>query len=171
MREFISGILLIICFLLQSTLFSQFTIGGIEPNLLIILVASVGFLVDRKAGLILGFFAGLLTDIFFGSVIGIYALMYMYIGFINGFFKKILYSGDFKLPIGLIALSDLFFGHIYYFVMFMIKGDFHYTYYLFSIILPEVIYTSVIACILYPLINIIYKKIEKFEERIDTPIG
>lgn len=171
MREIISALLLIIGFLLQSTLFSQFTIGGIEPNILIILVATVGFLVDNKNGLILGFFAGLLTDVFFGSIIGINALIFMYIGYMNGFFKKVLYSGDFKLPIGLIAISDILYGHLYYFVMFLIKGDFHYTYYLLSVILPEVVYTSVIACLLYPLLNIIFKKIEKYEERIDTSIG
>lgn len=171
MREFISGLLLIIGFLLQSTLFSQFTIGGIEPNILIILVATVGFLVDSKNGLILGFFAGLLTDIFFGSVIGIYAIIFMYIGYMNGFFKKVLYSKDYKLPIGLIAISDVLFGHLCYVTMFLIKGDFHYTYYLMSVILPEVIYTSVIACLLYPLLHTIYQKIEKYEERIDSTIG
>lgn len=171
MREIASALLLIIGFLLQSTLFSQFTIGGIVPNILIIIVASIGFLVSRRSGMLTGFFAGLLVDIFFGSVLGIYSLFYMYIGYLNGFFKKILYSGDFKLPIMLIAISNLVYGHCCYFVFFLIKGDFNYSYYLVSIILPEVIYTTVLACIFYPFINFIFKKIAKREERFEDTIG
>ena len=46
----------------------------------------------RRAGLIFGFFAGLLIDLFNGyeNVIGINALIYMYIGFVNGIFKDII---------------------------------------------------------------------------------
>ena len=94
MKQAASAIFLIFGFLLQSTLFAQFSIGGINPNLLIIVVASIGFLVGSKYGMITGFIAGLMVDVFFGSVIGLYSLIYMYIGYINGNFKKILFSGE-----------------------------------------------------------------------------
>ena len=73
MKTVVNAILIIIAFLLQSTLFSRFTVAGITPNLLLIVVASIGFLSGRRRGLIAGFFAGLLFDVFFGSVYGLYA--------------------------------------------------------------------------------------------------
>lgn len=171
MNAVASVLLLIISFLLQSTLFSQFTIVGVVPNLLIIVVASIGFLVGRKYGLIVGFAAGMLVDVFFGSVIGIYALLYMYTGFINGLFKKILYPNDFRLPLGLIVGSDIIYGHACYIVFFLLKGDFHYFYYLRAVILPEVVYTTVIACILYPIIQVIFRWIARHEEKVEETIG
>ncbi len=156
---------------MQSTLLSQFTIGGIAPNLLIIIVATVGFIHGNKFGMITGFAAGLILDIYFGSVIGLYAMIYMYIGYINGLFKKILYEGDFKLPFGLIIASDLLYGHICYVCMFLIKGDFRYLYYLRSVILPEVVYTSVIACVLFPFMKLIFGITQKIFVEEEETIG
>lgn len=171
MKALASGLLLILSFLLQSTLLARFTIGGIIPNLVIIIVASVGFLEGRKYGMTLGFIAGLIMDVFFGSVIGIYALVYMYIGFINGLFKKLLFPQDFKLPLGLIAGSDIVCGHAIYLILFIFKGQFHYGYYLRNIMLPEVVYTVVIACIIYPFIHFIFTKINNREEKVEDLIG
>ncbi len=166
MRIIASGVFCIVSFILQSTLFSQFNIGGIVPNLLLIVTATIGFIIGRKYGMVTGFVAGLLTDIFFGSVIGFYALMYMYIGYLNGTFKKILYPGDFKLPLLLIVGSDVIYSHAVYFFMFFIQGQFHYAFYLKKVILPEVVYTTVIACILYPIMKFFFNKIDKWEQKV-----
>ena len=118
MKTVVNAIFIIIAFLLQSTLFSRFTVAGITPNLLLIVVASIGFLSGRRRGLIAGFFAGLLFDVFFGSVYGLYACIFMYIGFTNGIFQKLLFPNDIKLPLGLIVVSDFLYGHICYIFMF-----------------------------------------------------
>ena len=68
MRRKISVILIVvICFLLQSTLFSALSFASISPNLLIVVVSSFGFMRGRKEGLFIGFFCGLLLDIFGGG--------------------------------------------------------------------------------------------------------
>ena len=92
-RKIVLAITIIACFLLQCTVFKALSIASISPNLLIVVVASFGFMRGKKEGLFVGFFAGLLLDIMFGTVIGFYALIYMYIGYLNGFFKRIFFSG------------------------------------------------------------------------------
>lgn len=158
-------IFMLISFLLQSTLLSQFTIGGITPNLIIIVTASLGLLLGRRYGMISGFIVGLIVDIFFGRILGVYALLYMVVGYANGFFRKVLFPGDFKLPLALIIGSDLAFGHACYILMFLLRGDFEYLYYLTSIILPEVIYTTIIAIFYFPLIKWVFDKIKHHEEK------
>ena len=64
-RTITVGILILVCFLLQSSVFTRLDLGGIVPNLLIILTASFGFMRGEKEGLIIGFICGLLMDILF----------------------------------------------------------------------------------------------------------
>lgn len=166
MSNFVSFLLVLICFLMQSTLFSQFTIGGIMPNIVLMTIAIVGFLVGRKTSLILGFLVGLCMDVLYGSFLGFYALVYMYIGFANGVAKKLLFPNDFKLPLSLIALSDFAYGNICYIFLFLLRGQYNYLFYLRAVILPEVIFTSLIGIIVYPALYSIYKFIEDKEKQL-----
>ena len=166
MRRFLFSVLLIIgSFVLQTTLFQALSFGGIVPNLMIVLTASYGFMRGKKAGLLTGFFSGLLCDIFFGPVIGLNALIYMYIGYLNGKFNRIFYPEDIKLPLALILCSDLAYGLLCYLLFFLMRGKFHFGYYLLHIILPEAVYTIVVTLLLYPLILWINKRLESREQR------
>lgn len=160
-----SAVLIILCFILQSTVFKGIAFGGIVPNLMIVLTASFGFMRGEKTGLIFGFFCGLLADIFFGEVIGLYAMIYMYIGYGNGKFNRIFYPEDIKLPLALILVSDFVYGLLCYIILFLMRGRFHISYYFMHIILPEMVYTILVTLILYPLVLWLNKKLEDREQR------
>ena len=117
-KVFFSGLLILCLYLLQSTLFAMFSIGGIRPNLLIIATASLGFLGGKRTGIYAGFFSGLLIDIAFRPIYGVNALLYMYIGYICGLFKKVVFSGDIKLPLLFIAGRDFVYIMAFYFFYF-----------------------------------------------------
>ena len=68
-------IIVTISYLLQVTLFEALSFASISPNLLIIVVSEFGFMRGKKEGLFVGFFCGLLLDLFGGSVRGFYALL------------------------------------------------------------------------------------------------
>ncbi len=164
-RNVFIALMVIVCFVLQSTLFQIISFGDIAPNLLIIITAAFGFMCGKKCGLIVGFASGLLYDIFFGNVLCFHALIYMYIGYINGNFKQIFYKDDIKLPLVLITASDLVFNITYYVLLFMLRGRFHFIHYLKSIMIPEVVYTIVATLILYPFIRFVTGKLEQGEKR------
>ena len=162
-RAITVGILIFVCFLLQSSVFTRLELGGITPNLLIVLTASFGFMRGEKSGLIIGFICGLLMDIFFAEYMGLYALVYMYIGFLNGKFKKIFYPDDIKLPIALIFFSDLAYGLVCY-LTFLLRGKFHFGHYVTHVILPEIVYTIIVTIALYPIVLMINKKLDDYEK-------
>ena len=164
-RVIITLLFIFICFLLQCTVFHALAFGRIVPNLLIVLTSSFGFMRGEKSGLLIGFLGGLLTDIFFGGVIGFYAILYMYIGYINGKFTPIFYPEDIKLPITLILCSDFFYGIVCYVILFLLRGRFDFGYYMRNIILPEIVYTIVVTLFLYPIILWVNKKLEQAEKR------
>lgn len=166
MRRAVSvTVIIIICFLLQSTVFQALSFASISPNLLIVVCASFGFMRGRKEGLLIGFASGLLLDIFFGDVLGFYALLYMYVGFINGCFKKQFYPDDVKLPMLMIAGSDLVYNLLVYLLRFMLRGEFRLGYYMLHIIIPELVYTLLVSVILYFIILKINQKLEAIEKR------
>lgn len=67
-RKIVLFIIIAICFLLQTTVFRALTFANIGPNLLIIVVSSFGLMRGKKEGLWVGFFCGLLIDIFLGFI-------------------------------------------------------------------------------------------------------
>lgn len=164
-RNIVYFIIIAICFLIQTTIFARISITNISPNLLIIVVSSFGLMRGRKEGMWLGFFSGLLIDIFFGFCIGAYALIYMYIGYVNGIFQKRFYPDDIKLPMLLIGGSDLLYNLVVYFFMFLLRGRFSFLYYLKSIIIPEFVYTMVISILLYLVFLKVNQKLEAHEKR------
>lgn len=165
LRKFIVALFVLVSYVLQCSVFSHIAFAGIIPNMMIVLTASFGFMRGEKEGLIIGFFCGLLNDIFFGSFLGFYALVLMYIGYLNGKFSRIFYPEDIKLPIALIVTSDLSFGTICYILLFMLRGKFQFTYYFSHVILPEMLYTVLVTLFLYPLILKVNGKLEARERR------
>ena len=146
------GILIIACFLCQSTLFHYLELAGVVPNLLLIITMSFGLMRGRKEGLLVGFFSGLLVDVFSGTVIGPFAFLYMTLGYANGFFHRIYYVEDVLLPMFMITVNDFLFNVSVYFVYFMLRNKLQFSEYLVKIILPEMIYTILITLFFYKIL-------------------
>ena len=164
-RPVITILIIIVCFLLQCTVFQKLSFASISPNLLVIVTASFGFMRGRKEGMWVGFLCGIITDIFFGDLIGFYALFYTILGYVNGFFKRIFYPEDIKLPLFLIGASDFLLGNAVCVLMFIMRSKFHYWYYMGNIIIPELIYTVLVTLVLYQIILHINQKLESEEKR------
>lgn len=166
-RNIVMVIVILFSFILQTTVFQTLSFGGISPNLLIIVTASYGFMFGKKYGMTVGFICGLLMDVFYGSALGFYALIYLYIGAGNGIFNNIFYQNDIKLPLVLISASDFIYSFMCYVLLFLLRGRFQFTFYLKSIILPEIVYTIFVTVFLYPCILLLNKTLEDTEKRGD----
>lgn len=156
-RKVTMAVLILVGIILQSTVCQMISIASIKPNLLIILIVSFGLMRGRRDGMLTGFFCGLLTDIFFNSIIGFNALIYLWVGYFSGYFYRIFYDDDIKTPLFLISVSDLVYGIVQYGFMFLMRGRIHFFYYLGRVILPEVFYTLMVTIVVYRLLYAINK--------------
>ncbi|MEG0804948.1 MAG: rod shape-determining protein MreD [Lachnospiraceae bacterium] len=170
-RKITVFVLIILCFLLQTTVFKSIAFASVSPNLMIVVTSAIGFMRGKKEGMLVGFFSGLLMDIFFGSALGLYAMIYMYIGYLNGFFRKLFFPEDIKLPILLISGSDLLVNIVIYILLFFFRSRFHFGYYLLNIMMPEVVYTILVSIVLYFIILRINQKLEAIEKRSAVKFG
>ena len=148
-QKVVTALEIFITFLLQTTLFPSISVASVVPNLLLILTVSNGFMRGKKAGLFTGFFSGLMIDIFYSDLLGFYALVYMYIGFLNGMLFKVYYDDDVKVPMVLVAISDLVYGLAIYGFQFLLRGRTQIFYYFWHIIIPEMVYTTLMTLIVY----------------------
>ena len=161
-RKSIEFVLVFVCFLLQCTLFKFISLGGIAPNLLIILTSAFGFMKGRTEGMFVGFFSGLMVDVLFGNgIIGLYTLIYTYIGFFNGMFNRMFFPDDVRLPIILITFSDLIYCFVVYVLTFLLRSRFDFGYYVLHIIIPEAVYTIFITILFYRLLLKIETSLER----------
>jgi rod shape-determining protein MreD len=154
-----------LCVVIQTTLLPMIAIANIRPNLILIITASFGFMRGSKEGMLVGFFAGLMVDTLFGTILGFYALIYLLFGFLNGLFQQIYLDEDIKLPILLISVTSLVYGLCIYLFHFVLRGEFAFLNYLNQVILPELIYTIAAGIVLYPLILWVNRKLVVEEKR------
>jgi len=155
---------IILCgFVFQTTLFQALSFGGISPNILIIITVSYGFMYGKKCGMVTGFLCGLLMDLFYGDVLGFYALVYLYIVSANGVFHSIFYKDDIKLPLVLILASDFVYSFTCYVLLYLLRSRFDIIFYLKHVILPEVVYTIFVTVFIYPCILLLNRTIDEIE--------
>ena len=154
-RFFIDLALILVFFVLQTTIFPMLKISSIIPNVLIILVSCSGFMQGDREGMFVGFACGLLLDICSFDIFGFYTILYMLIGYLNGLLHNFFYLKDLKIPAIMIISSDLVCCFATYFFLFLLRSRFEFGFYFLNIILPEVVYTLLVAVIIYPLLWLI----------------
>ncbi len=164
-RILITAGLIALVFLLQESVFPHLALGGITPNCIIILVCFAGFSSGALEGMLVGFFSGILLDLMHGQWFGMYALLYLYIGFLNGSFRKFFFGEDLKLPLLFTGLSDIIYGFVIYFFIFFTRQKTDVLFYIRSIIIPEAVYTMVVMIALYVPLLLIYNFMGKQKQR------
>ena len=158
-------ILIMAFYLLQVTLGNVIEIGGIKPNLLIILPVLFGFLHGKNEGMFVGFFAGFMYDIFFSGLFGFSSLVFVYIGYFSGVFYQKYEETEMLIPLGLLLAGNFSFGFLSYIGNFLLHNRLNVMYYVSRFILPEVVYTLIIAVVLYKPVAFLNKKLEPWNKR------
>lgn len=164
-RRIIMVLLVLISFFIQSAVFPAIAIGSIKPNLLLVLTVSFALMRGRGEGMFVGFFCGILTDLFYGSLLGVHALIYVLIGYINGHCYRIFYDDDIKMPVVLSIASDFSYGIVIYLFQFLLRGRISFPFYLGRIIIPEIIYTALLTLVIYRILFKLNRKLERSEQR------
>ena len=88
-RIIVTAVILLAAYVLQTAVFPAFEIAGVKPNFMLIVTASFGFMRGKREGMLIGFVSGLMIDVQFGDIIGLYAFIYMIAGYVNGLFEQI----------------------------------------------------------------------------------
>lgn len=158
-------ILIIFFYLLQVTLGRTIGIGGIMPNLLVVLPVLFGFLNGRIEGMFVGFFAGLMYDLYFSGLFGFSSLVFVYIGYFAGIFHQKYEENEMLVPLAILLLGSFSFGFLSYIGNFLLHNRLNVVYFVSRFILPEVIYTLLVTVALYKPLVFLNGRLDRRDKR------
>lgn len=163
LRVAVMFLLILINYVLQSTVFGAVAILGVKPDTALILIVSYGILRGDVEGAVFGFCAGLLHDISGGYVIGLYAMLGMWIGYISGKPFKDFFHDNYFLPFFVVVIAAIFHEFLFYCCGILFTGKADLFYYARAVILPKTIYTASLAIPFYSLMYVVNARIERYE--------
>lgn len=160
----------LITYFLQSNFFYWFTIGGIMPNLFVILQLFISLFVGTKVGITYGVFFGIFLDVVMGKNVGIYTIMLTIVSMLGIYFDKN-FSKDSRLTIMLMVIASTFIFELGCYVLNIIMQGINIeVLYFIKTIVVEIIYNAIITIIIYPGVQLLGYKIEEIfkEQKILT---
>ena len=164
-RTAIYLILILCAFTIQTSVFPLMTVFSSTPNLLLILTFSFGFIYGSMTGMLCGFAAGLLMDLFYTGPFGFYSLIFVCCGYANGIFNRYYYDDFITLPLLLCGANELIYNLYIYVFRFFLRGRYDILYYLVKLVLPELLFSLLITLIAYRFFLKVGKKLDHMEQR------
>jgi rod shape-determining protein MreD len=106
---FVFSLVVFLCaMIVQTTLLNFFTIDGVKPDLVLIIVIYLGLMEGPNLGCLGGFSLGLFEDVYSGiSLGGVNALSKTIAGFLSGLLGKRLYTQSLFTPIICVGLGTV----------------------------------------------------------------
>lgn len=164
MRIFITAIVIVINFILQSTWLHALTIYSVLPNTIVILIVSYALLRGKKEGALVGLCVGLLQDIFFGTTMGYFGILGALTGYLAGRSNENFYRENYLMPMALCSIGVFLYETAIYITGFLFRGQLNYFYVLSRFIVPEMVYTAIFTIILYRILFFINEWLELKEK-------
>lgn len=159
-RKICELILILFVYGLQCTAGRVLAIGGIAPNLLVILPVLFGFLNGKNEGIYVGFLCGMIYDLFTYDILGLSSIAMMFIGYFSGYFFQKYEEKEMLIPVSLVGIASVAYGFMSYVVNFLLHNRLDIGYYFKRYIMPEAVYTVCIALLIYRVIVVLNKLFE-----------
>jgi rod shape-determining protein MreD len=139
--------------MLQTVLVSSLVIGGGAPDLLLVVVISLGLLRGSVPGAVFGFVAGLVVDLLTLDTLGISSLVLTLAGFWAGRYGETTGRGGRLAPltaVGVITVLAALFGFVLH---YMLGEDVVARYALVTVLVPTVVLNLLLALPVYALVR------------------
>ncbi|SNS35230.1 rod shape-determining protein MreD [Anaerovirgula multivorans] len=157
MKTLIIGIIIIVNFILQSTVLKYTSIYNIIPNTSLILVVCFAINSDKKKGALIGFIIGILQDIIFGKILGLNALIYMLMGYLITLANKNIFKENYIIPFLFTVLGTVSYYIFGTFFIYFLGFNMDFFNIFKNMLIMEVLYNAIISIFVYKYVYKIYK--------------
>ncbi len=145
--------LLAVVAILQSTVVSHFQVWGVFADLPLLVVVNWAILRGPREGLVWGFVAGLVLDVFSGAPFGAATFGLMAVGSLSGLGTSTVFRSQVALPMVAALLTTIIYDIIFLAVVWISGNPVSWLDSLFRLILPS----AVLNTVLTPVIMVIMR--------------
>ncbi len=135
---------------LQVGIAPHIVIGGVVPNILLLVVVTLALVQGPRAGTIAGFSTGLLFDLMGTAPIGPAALVFCVVGFLAGSLQANTFAEGWLLPLLILFIASLT-AEVSYSIVLAVLGEGGFGVgTVFGVMLPGAVYNAALAVLVYP---------------------
>lgn len=149
MTSLIVFLIIIINFILESTIIHHFDIFGVVPNTALIITVIVALLRGKRLGSVVGLISGLLEDIIFCPIIGINAFTLFFTGYFVGLMENKLSKDNILIPIISSLISTISYHLMYSLFLYFLSYDISLVNFFKKTVLIEMGFNGFISIFLY----------------------
>jgi rod shape-determining protein MreD len=151
------GLSFLFVLLIEGSVFSFFMLEKALPDIFLVMVVSLGFILDERRGAVIGLCAGLLQDVIFSSAVGFFALAKMLIGYGAGLLGREFYREQLFAPALLVFVATLSHELLLYLLVSRLMGSgMPVQWSLSRLFIPKAFYNTALTMLLYPLFFRLY---------------
>lgn len=143
------SILVLLVSVMQVSIFSEYSIFGSTPDLVICTVLCISFFVGRYAGAITGIGAGFLIEAMGSVGISLLPVFYLFLGYVAGHYARAIHPKRYTVYLFYLFLTVIFRMIITLTYIGLTYETFHLLEVTAKILLPEAADTAIAGCILY----------------------
>lgn len=136
--------------LLQVGLAPYVAVGGVVPNLLLLVVVTLALVRGPAAGTSAGFAAGLIFDLLGSGPVGPMALVLALTGYVAGLLHEQMFAEGWLLPLTVLALASLSAEVAYGLILDLLGSPGPFWLAFVTKMLPGAVYNTVLALVVYP---------------------
>lgn len=146
-------LLILFALVLQSTLFSVFSIGGVKPDLSLIVLIFISYRKGHIAGQLTGFSVGLIEDFLSLAPLGFHSLVKTLIGFLYGYIQGRVVIDVIVIPVLFVSVATIMKLFLSWIVslVFSITAVKIYFFHLNTLI--EITYNAVLTPVIFIVLN------------------
>ncbi len=159
MGIFATILIFAVAYLLQTTFVSHIAIFGMKPDLILAALICFGAFHGKEKGALMAAIMGIIVDLLFGKIFGVYTLMYLYIVVAASVIFEFLFEHNI-LTVGVVTLTLGLVGGILYSLVLRLSGQQFGLLFIVKMVLPCALYTALASAVLYPVLSRIYRRYE-----------
>lgn len=145
--------------ILQATLAGRLVINGVKPDLVLIIILLWTLAFGAASGISWAFIGGIWLDVFSGGPLGASSLSLMLAAIVAGFGHNYFSRDNVAIPVLAVAFGSLVFAFSYLGILQLlglfnvIEGRFEFGPSVENIIVPSMIYNTIVTAIAIPFLN------------------
>lgn len=141
----------------EGSVLSFFIMERALPDLYLVLVVCLGFMLGERRGALIGLLAGLLQDIVLGSALGFFACAKMLLGYGAGLLGRELYHDQLLAPSLMVLVGTLIHEFLLFFLITRFIGpEMSVEWSISNFFIPKAFYNMGLTLLCYPLLYRFY---------------